>query len=187
MQNISLRSSGMRRKQNFDIVFGFKSDTAVLTFTFRFLSSLLFSLFLPPFFCSLAGHLVGFILVGRVFRKAFRILGLGERKGRWVMEQDFHGDFQVLVTWFFASFSGVLDWIVLILVWFERSRHSAHVCEESCPWPLKLMTSQRVERTWIRTGGYGRFRGEWVNCVIIKKAWIWLTDWSSSWQPIFIA
>ena len=36
MQNISLRSSGMRRKQNFD--------------TFRFLSSLLFSLFLPHFF-----------------------------------------------------------------------------------------------------------------------------------------
>ena len=108
MQNISLRSSGMRRKQNFDIVFGFKSDTAVLTFTFRFLSSLLFSLFLPHFF-SLAGHLVGFNLVGRVFRKAFRILGLGERKGRWVMEQDFHGDFQVNVSWFFASFSGVLD------------------------------------------------------------------------------
>ena len=24
------------------------------------------------------------------------------------------------------------------------------------------MTSQRVERTWIGTGGYGRFRGEWV-------------------------
>ena len=109
MQNISLRSSGMRRKQNFDIVFGFKSDTAVLTFTFGFLSSLLFSLFLPHFFFSLAGHLVGYILVGRVFRKAFRILGLGERKGRWVMEQDFHGDFQVLVTCFFASFSGVLD------------------------------------------------------------------------------
>ena len=52
MQNISLRSSGMRRKQNFEIVFGFKSDTAVLTFTFRFLSSLLFSLFLPHFFFS---------------------------------------------------------------------------------------------------------------------------------------
>ena len=103
MQNISLRSSGMRRKQNFE-----KSDTAVLTFTFRFLSFLLFSLFLPHFF-SLAGHLVGFNLVGRVFRKTFRILGLGERKGRWVMEQDFHGDFQVNVKWFFASFSGVLD------------------------------------------------------------------------------
>ena len=47
--------------------------------------------------------------MGRVCRKAFRILGLGERKGRWSMEQDFHGDFQVNVTWFFASFSGVLD------------------------------------------------------------------------------
>ena len=81
MQNISLRSLGMRRKQNFEIVFGFKSDTAVMTFTFRFLSSPLFLLFLPHFF-SLAGHLGGFVLVGRVFRKAFWILGLGERKGR---------------------------------------------------------------------------------------------------------
>ena len=162
MQNISLRSSGMRRKQNFEIVFGFKSDTAVLTFSFRFLSSPLFSHFLPHFFF-LAGHLVGFVLVGRVSRKAFRSLGLGEREGRWAMEQDFHGDFQVHVTWFFASFSGVLHWIVLILVWFEKSLHSAQVSGQSCPWPLKLMTAQRVETTWIRTGGYRRFRGEWVN------------------------
>ena len=87
-----------------DCVFGFKSDTAVLH-DFYFSLSLLpsFFAFLASFF-SFAGH-----LVGKVFRKAFRILGLGERKGRWVMEQDFHGDFQVLVTWFFASFSGVLD------------------------------------------------------------------------------
>ena len=134
--------------------FGFKSDTAVLAFTFRCLYSPLFSLFLP--------HLVGFILVGRVFRKAFRTLGLGERKGRWAMEQDFHGDFQVNVTWFFASFSGVLDWIVLILIWFERSLHSAQVSRQSCTWRLKLMTSQAVERTWICTGGYGQLRGEWV-------------------------
>ena len=56
-------------------------DTAVLTFTFRFLSTPVFSLFLPHFF-SLAGHLIGFVLVGRVFRKAFRILGLDERKGQ---------------------------------------------------------------------------------------------------------
>ena len=48
--------------------------------------------------------------MGRDFRKAFRILGLGERKGRWAMEQDFHGDFHVNVTcFFFASFSGVFD------------------------------------------------------------------------------
>ena len=122
---------------------------------FYFSLSLLpsFSIFLPHFF-SFAGHLVGFILVGRVFRKAFRILGLGESKGRWVMEQDFHGDFQVLVTWFFASFSGVLDWIVLILVWFERSLHSAQVSRQSCPWPLKLMTSQVVEGRCMCTGSF---------------------------------
>ena len=49
------------------------------------------------------------------------------------MKQDFHGDFQVNVTWFFSSFSGVLDLIVLILVWFERSLHSALVGGQSCP------------------------------------------------------
>ena len=87
---------------------GFKSDTAVFTFTFCFLSSLIFSLSLPHFF-SFVGHLVGFILVGNVFRKAFGILGLDERKGRWVVEQDFHGNFRVNVTWFFTFFSGVLD------------------------------------------------------------------------------
>ena len=38
--------------------------------------------------------------MGRVFRKAFRILGLGGRKGRWTMEQDFHGDLQVNLAWF---------------------------------------------------------------------------------------
>ena len=78
------------------------------TFTFRFLSSPLFRFSCLIFF-SIAGHLVGFILVQRVFRKAFRILGLGERKGRWVVEQDIHGNFWVNVTWFFAFFSGVLD------------------------------------------------------------------------------
>ena len=152
---ISLRSSGICRKQNLGLKVTQQSwlSLSLLPSFFTFLASIFFSL---------AGHLVGFILVGRVFRKAFRILGLGERKGRWAMEQDFHGDFQVNVRWFFASFSGVLDWIVLILVWFERSLYSAQVSEESCPWPLKLMASQRVERTWIRTGGYGRFRGEWV-------------------------
>ena len=64
--------------------------------------------FLASFFF-LAGHLVGFILVGNVIRKTFRILRLDERKGRWVVKQDFHGNFRVNVTWFFAFFSGVLD------------------------------------------------------------------------------
>ena len=42
------------------------------------------------------------------------------------MEQDFPGDFQVNVTC-------VLDGIVLILVWFQRSLHSAQVSGQSCP------------------------------------------------------
>ena len=29
-------------------------------------------------------------------------VGLGERKGRWVVKQDFRGNFQGNVTWFFA-------------------------------------------------------------------------------------
>ena len=116
MQNIRLRSLGMRRKQNFEIF------TFLLFFCFSFL-----------IFFSLAGHLVGFILVGKVFRKAFRILGLDERKGMWVVEQNFHGNFQLNVTWFFAFFSGVLYLIVPILVLLERSHKSAIVSGQSCP------------------------------------------------------
>ena len=97
----------MRRKQNFKIVFGFKSDTEVLTFTFRFLSSLFFAFLCS--FLAFAGHSVGFILVEKVFRKAVKILGLDERKGKWVVEQDFQGNFRVNITWFFAFSSGVLD------------------------------------------------------------------------------
>ena len=69
---------------------------------------------------------------------------------------------------FFAFFYCVLDWIVLILVWFERSLHSTQVSGQSCPWPLKLMTSQAVERMWICMGGYGQVRGEWVK---FHKLW----------------
>ena len=71
--------------------------------------------------------------MGKVWRKTFSILGLNERKGRWVMEQDFHGNFRVTVTWFFAVLSGVLDGIVLILVWFERFLDSAQANGQSYP------------------------------------------------------
>ena len=92
----------MRRKQNFE------SDTAVLTFIFRFLSSRFFRFACLIFsFCWAFSRLH---LGGKIFRRAFRILGLDERKGRWIMEQGFHGNFQLNVTWFqFAFFSGVLD------------------------------------------------------------------------------
>ena len=49
------------QKENF--LFGFKSDTAVLTFTLRFLSSPLFMLFLPHLF-SLAGHYFSWLHFG---------------------------------------------------------------------------------------------------------------------------
>ena len=81
----------------------FKNDTAVLTSTLSFLSFPLLSLFLPHFF-SFAGHLVGFISVGKVFAKAFRILELDERKDSWVVEQDFQANFRGNVTWFSAFF-----------------------------------------------------------------------------------
>ena len=67
---------------------------------------------------------------------------------------------------YFALFCSVLYWIVFMLVWFERSLHSAQVSGQSCPWPLKLMTSHGVEGTWIPTGGSGRLRGAWV--ILIK-------------------
>ena len=77
------------------------SDTAVWTFI-AFSPSLSFFLLLDIKKASYFG--------GKNFRKAFRILGLDERKGRWVdCEQDFHGNFQVNVTYFLAFFSGVLD------------------------------------------------------------------------------
>ena len=80
-----------------------ESKFLTLDFSFRFLSSPLFSFFLPHFL-SFAGHLVAFILVGKVFRKAFRILELDERKGRWVVDQEFPGNFHVNVTWLFYLF-----------------------------------------------------------------------------------
>ena len=98
----------MRTKQNFDISFGFKSSTTLSTFTFRFLPFPLFSLSLPHFFIfQLAGHLVGFILVGRVSEKPFIVLELGAQKGSWVMEQALHGDFRSVshgFSWPFLQF-----------------------------------------------------------------------------------
>ena len=137
-------------------------QSSILLFTF---SPPLFFRFSCLIFVFFTGHLVGFILVGNVFRKAFRILGLAERKGGGGggVEQHFHGNFRVNITQFFAFFSSVLDWIVLILEWFGRSLHSAHISGQSCLWPLKLMMSQAIEGTWIRTGDYVQLRGEWVN------------------------
>ena len=47
--------------------------------------------------------------MGKVFGQAFTILGLDERNGRWVVEQDFMEIFKSMLHFFFAFFSGVLD------------------------------------------------------------------------------
>ena len=50
--------------------------------------------------------------MGKVFGKAFRILGVDQKKGRWfIVKQDFYGNFRVNlnVTWFFAFFFGPHD------------------------------------------------------------------------------
>ena len=69
-------------------------------FLFACFSPLL-SLSLPNIF-TFSGN----FFVGKVLGKAFKILGLDERKGRWVAEQDFRGNCQLNITWFSASFSG---------------------------------------------------------------------------------
>ena len=103
----------------------------------------------------------GFSALARLYYLATKTAMLRRLRGQWnkIFMEIF---FMENVTWFLSFFSGVLDWIVLILVWFKRSLHSAQVSGQSCPWPLKLMTSQAVERTWNRTGGHGRLWGEWV-------------------------
>ena len=101
-----------------------------------------FFAFLASFF-SFAGNLIGFILVGKVFRKALRILELDGRKCRRVVEQDFHGNFLVNVTFFF-SFSPV-SLTELSSFWYGlKDLFTLHKLD----WPLKLMTSQAVEGTW---------------------------------------
>ena len=101
MQNISCKVQACKETKTLRLVFGFESDTAVY-------SSLAFY-FPCLIFFSFAGHLVGFILVGKVFRKAFRILELDERKGRPVVKQHFRGNYQASVTRFFAFLSRVLE------------------------------------------------------------------------------
>ena len=110
--------------------------------------------FSPPLFFHfsiLLLVLAGFILVGKDSGNGFRILqGLVENKVMWVVERDFHGNFRANLPYFFITFLfGLLDWIVLILVWFETHLHPAQVCGQSCPWLSKLMTSQMIEGTWI--------------------------------------
>ena len=78
---------------------------------------------------------------------------------RWVRKRflrKFSGQCNMVIFLFFYFLSCALDWIVLILVWFKRSLHSAQVSGQN------LMTLQVEEAMWIRTGDYGRLLGKWV-------------------------
>ena len=119
----------------------------------------------------------------KVFGKAFRILVLDERKGGWVVKQDFHGNFWVNVTWFFAFFSGLLDWTVPILVWFERSLHSEQGSGQSCPWPLKLMMSQAIEGTCICTVGLRKTVETDVDPLLLCAS-SWVPKASNRWKHL---
>ena len=95
--------------------------------------------------------------------KSLRIAKLlWTRSSRVVEQNQLPWNFWVKVTWFFACSSGLLDWITLIWVWFERSFPSGEVSCQNCPWLLTLMTWQVVEGLRFCLGGYGQFRGEWV-------------------------
>ena len=47
-----------------------------------------------------------------------------------------------------------------ILVWFERSLHFAQVSRKKLSLTIKIDDVTSGRRKWIRTGGYGRLRGE---------------------------
>ena len=100
MQNLSLWSSGMCRKQNFEDTFCF--------------------LFIASYYVLFRWTFSRLYFSGKSFWKAWRIFK-DYMKRVWVVKQDFHATFQGNVTFcccccfFFAIFSKLLDWIVLII------------------------------------------------------------------------
>ena len=148
MQNISKRS--------FEITFPFcilssPDSFSSLIFVVVVVIVVLFwfvCLFVFVLFFSVTGHLLGFISVGNVRKhsgNALRILGLDGWKGRWAVE--FSGQHCKV----FCHFPCLLHWIVLFLIWFERSLPSAQVRWWRCsPWLLK---QKGCGSTWAVTGG----------------------------------
>ena len=72
------------------------------------------------------------------------------------------------------------------MVWKISSLCTSSVGTQSCPWPLKLMTSQAVEGMWIPMGSYGRLTGKsvkqqvfWRNALLSIDLCIVFQDYSS--------
>lgn len=147
-------------------------------FQFQDLSTLapllFFWLFLPHLFSS-AGHLVVFNSVEKIFGKTFRILKLHERKGSWVMQQILMGIFDPMLHVFLPfSLASLTEFVLIILVWFERSPHPASVtCNwQTCLWLLKMITSQVVQGTWISMGGSGTLYSGLSRSKMASLSWV---------------
>ena len=81
---------------------------------------------------------------------------------------------------FFACFSGLFDWIMLILVWFERSLPNAQVRYwQCCHWPKRVMYGDPHMKWSAIQGRMGwcvnrflqklkAFSQDWVYSFIIK-------------------
>ena len=152
MWNIRFWSLSMCGKKSFEIVLGFQRDTVVFIFFF-FFSSSLFS----HFSCLVFFHIAGHLFLQNGFWEAFTILGLDKRKGRWVVEQDFHENFRITVT----SFSLHFFWPL----WLHHA-HSGMVWKISIPCtskPTKLSLNVKTDDV---IGGrrdmdpHRKFRGE---------------------------
>ena len=140
----------MGRKQNFEI------SLSLLP---------LLSLFLPSFcfFCRAFTR----IRFGRKCR--FRILGLdldesiGGRRNKIFTHEEFSANVIccLFVVFFFAFFAHLQDWIMLILVWFERTLPLAEV-----GWQLMLSLIAKTDDV-TNCRMHGRFREERVN----QKDW----------------
>ena len=68
----------------------------------------------------------------------------------------FKSDKAVLLLFFFFS---------LLLPHGDGKSFKEKVCDEQ-----QTVTSQAVGGTWIRTGGYGQLRGEWVHFAIFPQS-----------------
>ena len=111
---------------------------SLLSFSFALLASFL------PFCWAFSWH-----FSGNRFWKSFYDLRI-----RW-KERICKGIFwSMLHWWFFAFYSGRLDWIVLILNGL-KALFTLPNFWQSFHWPLKLMALQAVEGTWICTGSSG--------------------------------
>ena len=160
--NMTAFDPGMRRNQNFEIVFGCESDLCLEAFWFlEFFFAFPFSPFL--FFlwqwltfywaCLRVKHFQESVIeTGNFYHGAARCSG----------RKFWSGFFAQLIEHFCAylrlPLPSTLTWASL-----ERSFPPAEIEYRWCQFWSKVMTSDVEERPMLVKGGYGRHRSQWVN------------------------